>query len=120
MVLSVSVWVVLVLLAMFVTPMFESIFINFKTELPGFTKLVLSICRWVSNDYGWLLLSPVFFALPFALIPLFRAGIAMGRQIRWRLVQRLVYTLVTLIVGAYVLAMLLPMASVIETLYGGR
>ncbi|HEV7298754.1 MAG TPA: hypothetical protein VGN72_05260 [Tepidisphaeraceae bacterium] len=120
MVLSVSVWVVLVLLAMFVTPIFESIFINFKTELPGFTKLVLSMSRWVGRDYGWLLLAPAFFAIPFALLPVFRAQAAAGRQIRWRLMQRLVYTFTMLIVGAYVLAMVLPMASVIETLYGGR
>jgi len=33
----------------FIVPKFEQIFKDFKTELPGITKLLLNISRWFAN-----------------------------------------------------------------------
>src|SRR5438093_4524564 len=41
------------MIMIFVIPKFEQIFKDFKTELPGITKLLLAISRWFANDYGW-------------------------------------------------------------------
>lgn len=41
------------MIMIFVIPKFEQIFLDFKTELPGVTKLLLAISRWFANDYGW-------------------------------------------------------------------
>src|SRR5687767_5520065 len=49
------------MIMIFVIPKFEEIFKDFKTELPGITKLLLAVSRWFANDYGWLIvmLSPI-------------------------------------------------------------
>jgi type IV pilus assembly protein PilC len=36
-----------------VIPKFEKIFIDFKVDLPDVTKVLLSVSRWMANDYGW-------------------------------------------------------------------
>ncbi|HYE17346.1 MAG TPA: type II secretion system F family protein, partial [Tepidisphaeraceae bacterium] len=48
------------MIMIFVIPKFESIFTDFKLDLPGPTKLLLAMSRWFANDYGWLIvmLSP--------------------------------------------------------------
>src|SRR5688572_8086973 len=49
------------MIMVFVIPKFESIFKDFRLDLPGPTKLLLAVSRWFANDYGWLivLLSPI-------------------------------------------------------------
>src|SRR5688572_4198650 len=49
------------MIMVFVIPKFESIFADFRLDLPGPTKLLLAVSRWFANDYGWLivLLSPI-------------------------------------------------------------
>jgi len=41
------------MIMIFVIPKFESIFTDFKLELPAPTKILLIISRWFANDYGW-------------------------------------------------------------------
>src|SRR2546423_9808456 len=53
--LSVAIVTVLIFIFLGITPTFEQIFKDFKTELPGTTKLLLAISRWFMNDYGWAL-----------------------------------------------------------------
>ena len=50
----------------FAVPNFEQIFKDFKTELPGSTKLMLLFARWF-REIGWLVLMPVPIIVPFAL-----------------------------------------------------
>ena len=49
------------MIMIFVIPKFEQIFKDFKTELPGITKVLLYTSRWFANDYGWayVLFSPI-------------------------------------------------------------
>src|SRR5439155_467088 len=49
------------MIMIFVIPKFEQIFKDFKTDLPGITKLLLAISRWFANQYGWayVLFSPI-------------------------------------------------------------
>jgi type IV pilus assembly protein PilC len=64
-VISIAVGVVS-LIMITVIPKFEGIFRDFKTDLPGITKMLLAISRWFAQDYGWayVLTSPfVFFGL---------------------------------------------------------
>src|SRR5205085_7404085 len=59
-VISIAVGVVSMIM-IFVIPKFQDIFKDFKTELPGITKILLSTSRWFANDYGWayVLFSPI-------------------------------------------------------------
>src|SRR3954462_7323820 len=41
------------MIMIFVIPKFEQIFKDFKTDLPGITKILLAVSRWFANDYGW-------------------------------------------------------------------
>ena len=41
------------MIMIFVIPKFEQIFKDFKTELPGITKVLLAVSRWFANQYGW-------------------------------------------------------------------
>ncbi|MBC7785364.1 MAG: type II secretion system F family protein [Burkholderiales bacterium] len=51
-VISIAVAIVSMIM-IFVIPKFEQIFKDFKTELPGITKVLLAVSRWFANDYGW-------------------------------------------------------------------
>jgi type IV pilus assembly protein PilC len=64
------------MIMVFVIPKFEQIFKDFKTELPGITKLLLAISRWFANDYGWayVLFSPIAFILIIKLIRISDGG----------------------------------------------
>lgn len=64
------------MIMIFVIPKFEQIFKDFKTELPGITKLLLAISRWFANDYGWayVLFSPIAFMLLIKLIRISEGG----------------------------------------------
>jgi len=59
-----------------VIPKFETIFTDFKLELPGPTQLLLNISRWFAGQYGWayLLASPFIIAGAMKLIGLSEGG----------------------------------------------
>ena len=64
------------MIMIFVIPKFEQIFKDFKTELPGITKILLAVSRWFANDYGWayVLFSPIAFILIIKLIRISEGG----------------------------------------------
>jgi type IV pilus assembly protein PilC len=74
-VISIAIGIVSMIMV-FVIPKFEQIFKDFKTELPGVTKLLLAISRWFANDYGWayVLAFPIVFALGWKLIRMSEGG----------------------------------------------
>jgi type IV pilus assembly protein PilC len=60
----------------FVIPKFEQIFKDFKTDLPGITKMLLAISRWFANDYGWayVLFAPIGIVLIVKLVRISQGG----------------------------------------------
>src|SRR5438874_10087501 len=74
-VISIAVAIVSMIM-IFVIPKFEQIFKDFKTELPGITKLLLAISRWFANEYGWayVLFSPIAIVLAIKLIRISEGG----------------------------------------------
>lgn len=74
-VISIAIGIVSMIMV-FVIPKFETIFKDFKTELPGVTKLLLAISRWFANDYGWayVLFSPIAIILLIKLIRISEGG----------------------------------------------
>jgi type IV pilus assembly protein PilC len=64
------------MIMIFVIPKFEQIFKDFKTELPGITKILLSVSRWFANDYGWayVLFAPIGLILIIKLIRISQGG----------------------------------------------
>src|SRR5438477_860127 len=74
-VISIAIGIVSMIMV-FVIPKFEAIFRDFKTELPGVTKVLLAISRWFANDYGWayVLFSPIAIMLLIKLIRISEGG----------------------------------------------
>ncbi len=74
-VISISVAIVSMIM-IFVIPKFETIFKDFKVELPGITKVLLTVSRWFANDYGWayVLFSPVIIIVSLRLIRMSEGG----------------------------------------------
>ncbi len=74
-VISIAVGVVSMIMV-FVIPKFESIFKDFKLELPAPTRILLAISRWFAQDYGWLyvMLFPFVFVALIKLIRLSEGG----------------------------------------------
>lgn len=74
-VISIAVAIVSMIM-IFVIPKFETIFRDFKVELPGITKLLLAISRWFANDYGWayVLFSPIIISVTLRLIRMSEGG----------------------------------------------
>ncbi|HTL30218.1 MAG TPA: type II secretion system F family protein [Tepidisphaeraceae bacterium] len=74
-VISIAIGIVSMIMV-FVIPKFETIFRDFKTELPGVTKLLLAISRWFAQDYGWayVLFSPIAIVLLIKLIRISEGG----------------------------------------------
>src|SRR5689334_11021216 len=64
------------MIMIFVIPKFEQIFKDFKTDLPGITKILLAVSRWFANDYGWayVLFSPIALMLAVKLIRISEGG----------------------------------------------
>src|SRR5437773_7974081 len=64
------------MIMIFVNPKFEQIFKDFKTELPGITKVLLAVSRWFANQYGWayVLFSPIALILIIKLIRISEGG----------------------------------------------
>jgi type IV pilus assembly protein PilC len=64
------------MIMIFVIPKFEQIFKDFKTELPGITKILLAISRWFANDYGWayVLFAPIGIMLIVKLVRISQGG----------------------------------------------
>jgi type IV pilus assembly protein PilC len=44
---------IVTMLMIFVIPQFESIFMGMNVQLPGVTKMLLGISRWMSQQFGW-------------------------------------------------------------------
>src|SRR3954454_4701325 len=74
-VISIAVGIVSMIM-IFVIPKFEQIFKDFKTELPGITKVLLAVSRWFATEYGWayVLFSPIIFTLLIKLIRMSEGG----------------------------------------------
>jgi type IV pilus assembly protein PilC len=74
-VISIAVGIVSMIMV-FVIPKFEQIFKDFKTELPGITKVLLNVSRWFANDYGWayVLASPIIIIVGLRLIRMSEGG----------------------------------------------
>lgn len=74
-VISIAVAIVSMIM-IFVIPKFEQIFKDFKTELPGITKILLSVSRWFANDYGWayILFAPIGIMLLLKLVRISEGG----------------------------------------------
>lgn len=74
-VISIAVAIVSMIM-IFVIPKFEQIFKDFKTELPGITKVLLSVSRWFANDYGWayILFAPIGIMLLLKLVRISEGG----------------------------------------------
>jgi type IV pilus assembly protein PilC len=67
---------VVTMIMIFVIPKFETIFKDFKTELPGITKALLGISRWFANQYGWayIVFTPIIMTLMVKLLTLSEGG----------------------------------------------
>ena len=74
-VISIAVGIVSMIM-IFVIPKFETIFRDFKTELPAITKLLLAVSRWFAQDYGWayVLFSPIGMILIIKLLRISEGG----------------------------------------------
>jgi type IV pilus assembly protein PilC len=74
-VISIAVGIVSMIM-IFVIPKFEQIFKDFKTDLPGITKVLLAVSRWFANEYGWayVLFSPIIITLLIKLIRMSEGG----------------------------------------------
>jgi type IV pilus assembly protein PilC len=74
-VISIAVAIVSMIM-IFVIPKFEQIFKDFKTELPGITKVLLAVSRWFANEYGWayVLFAPIGIMLLVKLIRISQGG----------------------------------------------
>ena len=74
-VISIAVAIVSMIM-IFVIPKFEQIFKDFKTDLPGITKVLLAVSRWFANEYGWayVLFSPIIITLLIKLIRMSEGG----------------------------------------------
>src|SRR5204862_661090 len=64
------------MIMIFVIPKFETIFKDFKVELPGITKILLAVSRWFANEYGWayVLISPIAIVILLKLIRMSEGG----------------------------------------------
>jgi type II secretory pathway component PulF len=93
----------------------EQIFKDFKTELPGITKLTLAFGRWFTS-IGWLVLLPIPLGVPFLLrlIPQHHVTPELRRARIWRLTGFTMLALVLISVW-FALATLMPMVSLIQT-----
>src|SRR5262245_29310100 len=74
-VISIAVGIVSMIM-IFVIPKFEQIFRDFKTDLPGITKILLWVSRWFANEYGWayVLFAPIGMILLVKLIRISEGG----------------------------------------------
>ncbi len=74
-VISIAIGIVSMIMV-FVIPKFETIFRDYKVELPGITKVLLVTSRWFANDYGWayVLFSPIILFVSLRLIRMSEGG----------------------------------------------
>ncbi len=75
-VISIAVGVVSMIM-IFVIPKFEDIFRDFKTELPGITKLLLVMSRWFApptNGWAYIVASPIIWGLFIKLVKMSESG----------------------------------------------
>ena len=64
------------MIMIFVIPKFKQIFLDFKTELPGVTKVLLAMSDFFAKQYGWayILCAPIVFTLIIKLIKMSEGG----------------------------------------------
>src|ERR1700712_989161 len=67
---------VVTMIMIFVIPKFQDIFKDFKVELPGITKMLLSISKWFATQYGWayIIAFPVVWGLIIKLLKMSEGG----------------------------------------------
>ena len=75
------------MIMIFVIPKFEVIFKDFKTELPGITKMLLKVSRWFANEYGWayLLFTPIVVSLIVKLLKMSKGGLYFVDAVKLRI-----------------------------------
>ena len=99
-----AVYAVVGAILLFVLPVFERVFSEFKVDLPGYTAAVLVFGRWFRNDYGWIWLAPVVVMLPIAINRLAPAS-ARDPKRRIRAI-RAVTSMVVMVLAVLILASL--------------
>ena len=101
---------VLLMIFVVVVPRFETIFADFGVKLPGVTRLVLDVGRFLQTPIGWIvgLMAVCGAAAIVALVP-----------VSGRLVRPLMTVVLGLLVVGLGLAMLMPMLKLIESIAGG-
>jgi hypothetical protein len=113
--------IVLLVPACGLVPRLEAIFKDFKTELPGITKLLLTFSRWAANGYGWVF-------VPLLLAALWSLGLALDRiaptdkpaRYYGRWLRRLLFLLGILWLTLVILGSFMPLLQLIDTVSGSR
>jgi hypothetical protein len=110
---SMFVYIFVAILMFVVLPMLEQVFKDFKTELTGITKLMLSFGRWF-QEIGWLLLLPIPIVLPWALAQIPHREPVSPRNRTWRILN---FTILALLLIGFLFSMtaLMPLVSLIQT-----
>jgi type IV pilus assembly protein PilC len=74
-VISIAVAIVSMIM-IFVIPKFQQIFLDFHTDLPGITQVLLDVSNWFAKDYGWayVLFSPIALILLIKLVRMSDGG----------------------------------------------
>jgi type II secretory pathway component PulF len=97
----------------FVLPQFGQIFKDFKTAPPALTRAVLEVSRWCQGIYGSFGISAALMMIPFAAAFFARQTPAPADS--YRKMMRVMIILLGLIMMAIVLALFLPMITLIQT-----
>jgi hypothetical protein len=116
----------LVVVCLLIVPYFEVIFLDFNTKLPWLTLVVLHLSRWVRTDYGWLylLLLPILVAIVGGTIGLAIQGQPATRRsterrlLGWGWAALLTGFLLMAMAAILIIAMFLPMVSLVQTVSG--
>jgi len=99
-----------------IVPRFEPIFQSFGVRLPALTQLLLELSRWF-RDVGWIIILPLPFVIGFGVGLLTQAPAADAPRRNWRLAS-IVILIVGVIVIVTVVALFLPMITLIQAVSG--
>jgi hypothetical protein len=113
--LSVIVTAVLII-AVFVLPRFDQIFMDFRCQLPLPTRLVMRFSRWCNGGFGWALLLSIPIVVPIVITQLFWRPPKREESARRKtlLVSIVIGTVVLILIGT-VLVLFLPTIPLIES-----
>ena len=102
--------------SMLVVLRFETIFKDFKIELPGITMIALVFARFYLNDFGWIAALAVAVGVPFVvprIVDQARDSKTRSRRRRW--VVRITTLLAVCFVIVLALALFSPMVALTNT-----